>query len=157
VNPTTHQTSRAHIKRHRVARSPNPFAARQALLVDLMLLLFAVLYFAKVSSQIGVVILVAVLLVRWRRAVAGCGWLYQRFYIPCSMLALALEYPGHTARSENFYWWLAMIFLPTLPAPLLVAFAIWRCPACGCNPGSHPWGAAVHKCEKCGARLKYGR
>jgi hypothetical protein len=154
-----------------------------------MLLLIAVVYFAKVASSIGVIILVAVLLVRWQRSVAGCRWLYQRFYsgrvsdpddvmlywnarcsvsavlpvlamamfIPSSMLALALEYPGHTAKSENFYWWLAMIFLPTLLVLLTIAFAVWRCPACGCNPGSHPWGAAVHKCEKCGARLKYRR
>jgi hypothetical protein len=154
-----------------------------------MLLLFAALYFAKVSSRFGAAILATVLLVRWRRVAAGWHWLYERFYsgrvsdphdvmfywnarcsvstvlpvlavatlVPSSMVALALEYPGHSAKSENFYWWLAVIYLPTLLILLAVAFAVWRCPACGCNPGSHPWGTTVHKCEKCGARLKYRR
>jgi hypothetical protein len=158
-------------------------------LVDLMLVLFAALYFAKVSAQIGGAILAAVVLLRWRRGLAGCRWLYLRFYsgrvidpidvmlywntrcsvsrvlpivamamfLPSSMLALSLEYPGRSAKSENFYWWLAITFLPTVLILLVIVFGIWRCPACGRNPGSHPWGTAVYKCEQCGARLKYWR
>ena len=45
----------------------NPFAERQAFLVDVMLGLFVLLYFAKVSPRVAFLVLLVVMLLRWRR------------------------------------------------------------------------------------------
>jgi hypothetical protein len=168
-------------------KSPNPFAARQAFLVDVMLLLFVVLYFAKVSARVGSFVLLALMLTRWRRLFAGGRWLFQRLFstgvsdavdimlfwnarravsavlpimaalllIPGWMVAAVLDPGQHSKHGENLSVFLAIIVASVALALVVIAFATWRCPACGHNPGSHPWGEAVRKCAKCGARLQF--
>jgi hypothetical protein len=168
-------------------KSHNPFAARQALLVDVMLLLFAVLYFAKVSARVGSVVLVVALLVRWRRVIAAGRWLYRRFFstgvsdsidivlfwnarraisavlpvvaafllIPGWLIASALAPAQQVAKRDEFSILLAIILVPVALTLVVIAFATWRCPACGHNPGSHPWSDGVRKCAKCRARLQF--
>jgi hypothetical protein len=168
-------------------RTDNSYAARQALLVDVMLLLFACVYFAKVSPRAGSVVLAAVLLLRWRRVYRGSRWIARRLYssgirdendivmfwsirraastvfpivalvsyFPSTILANALLLPRETNSIEAYSYWLAAIFVPIVLVFFAIGFATWRCPACGRNPGGHPWGKTVYRCAQCRARLEY--
>jgi hypothetical protein len=61
----------------------------------------------------------------------------------------------HSTRRNDFSVLLAVIFASVALAFIIIAFAAWRCPSCGQNPGGHPWGDVVRKCAKCGARLQF--
>jgi len=55
----------------RTAPPPRRNAARQAILVDVFLLMFAWLYAVKVSPRAGLAVLAVVMLIRWRRVLGG--------------------------------------------------------------------------------------
>jgi hypothetical protein len=75
--------------------------------------------------------------------------------VPGWMIAAVLDYEQHSKQSDNLSVFLALFVVSVALALVVTAFATWRCPACGHNPGGHPWGEAVRKCAKCGARLRF--
>jgi hypothetical protein len=77
------------------------------------------------------------------------------FYIPSALLADALVLPLESEDMETYTYWLAITFVPVALVLVAIGFATWRCPACGRNPGGHPWGKTVRKCAHCRARLQY--